>query len=78
MDMPLDAKDDDFDDLQEALKEHQDRPLLVWLMMAVALVAMAVLLAATPEASARELRPAAAASGALDFATLSALLAFGG
>jgi hypothetical protein len=69
-----DTPDDDFDDLQET----RDRPILVWLMMAVALVAMAALLAAAPEASARALRPAAAASGALDFANLAALLAFGG
>ena len=61
MDMPVDYKDDDFDDLQDSLRETQDRPLLVWLLMAVALVAMAVLLAAAPEASARELRPAATA-----------------
>ena len=74
MDLHLDSTDDDFDELRET----QDRPLLVWLVMAVALVAMAALLAATPEASARELRPAAAASGSLDFATLAALLAFGG
>jgi hypothetical protein len=47
MDMHLDSRDDDFDDLQET----QDRPLLVWLLMA---------------------------SGTLDFATLAALLAFGG
>ena len=74
MDLHLDSTDDDFDDMHET----QDRPLLVWLMMAVALVAMAALLAAAPEASARDLRPAAAASGSLDFATLAALLAFGG
>jgi len=74
MDLHLESSDDDFDDLHET----QDRPLLVWLMMAVALVAMAALLAAAPEASARELRPAAAANGSLDLATLAALQAFGG
>jgi hypothetical protein len=61
--------------------EFEGRPLFVWLMMAIALVAMAFLLGAAPEASARPARAAAAtAVPAMPQAALatSADVVFGG
>jgi hypothetical protein len=54
MNMELESTDDDdLDDMNEA--HHQ--PILVWLMMAMALVAMAFLLGTAPEASAHPTLP---------------------
>jgi hypothetical protein len=77
MDMAMDIEvdDDEFGDVE-------GRPLVGWFLMAVALVAMAFLIGAGPEASAHPVKAPAAAPAAVAAQVVapraSADLAFGG
>ena len=74
---------DPIDDDDDNVATTESRPLLVWLLMAVALVAMAFLLGSAPEALAKDTppRPVAQVPGNANAAPLAhgaASLAFGG
>lgn len=74
-DIPIDDDDDEFGDVE-------DRPLIGWFVMAVALVAMAFLIGAGPEASAHPVKPAGAAQATVSASAVTTRepidLAFGG
>ena len=75
MNMDIEVDDDEFGDVE-------GRPLIGWFLMAVALVAMAFLIGAGPEASAQPVQAPAAAQAVVSAqvapAPASVDLAFGG
>ena len=77
MNTHVESMDDDDDELGR----QESRPLLVWFLMAVALVAMAFLLGSAPQVVAHAELPDAGAAGALYAVSAPAEmpdLAFGG